>query len=371
MPIKWHIILLFTILAVHSSCYGSNPAPGSINRFPNPSTIADDTVKELAKDIMVVYQDKHNNVWFGSWSNGLYRYNGKTLLHYTTKDGLWHNRIDEIKEDRAGNIYINTSGGINKYDGKTFNPLALSSQSNTNWMLGPDDVWFRNMQASGSVYRYDGTTLHSLTFPATRLGDEFIAKHPLAAYPNMKSSPYDVYSIYKDTKGNIWFGTAVLGVCRFDGKSVDWISEEDVTELQDGPANGVRSIIEDQEGKFWFNNTNFQYTIYEEHGAFAYHREKGIGSLDGRSNGNLDEYLSAVVDDRGDVWIVTYTAGVWRYTGKNIIHYPVQDGAKNITLFSILQDQRGDLWLGTHESGVYLFNGKNFESFKPYRQKSK
>ncbi len=44
-------------------------------------------------------------------------------------------------------------------------------------------------------------------------------------------------------KGNIWFGTNPVGVCRYDGKSFEWITEEDVTEFRNEGANGVRSIM--------------------------------------------------------------------------------------------------------------------------------
>lgn len=44
-----------------------------------------DTVKELGNSIMVVYQDSKNTYWFGSWKTGVYKYDGKELINYTTK----------------------------------------------------------------------------------------------------------------------------------------------------------------------------------------------------------------------------------------------------------------------------------------------
>jgi len=82
-------------------------------------------------------------------------------------------------------------------------------------------------------------------------------------------------------------------------------------------------------------------------------------------NGDLNEYLSIAKDNNNELWIATYNAGVWRYNGQNITHYNVQDGSKEITLFSIYKDNKGDLWLGTHESGAYKFTGQTFEKFKP------
>jgi len=46
-----------------------------------------------------------------------------------------------------------------------------------------------------------------------------------------------------------------------NGITVDWIVEEDVTELHDGPSNGVSSIIEDKDGCFWFSR-NYRCKVY-------------------------------------------------------------------------------------------------------------
>ncbi len=62
---------------------------------------------------------------------------------------------------------------------------------------------------------------------------------------------------------------------------------------------------------------------------------------------------------------VSYSAGVWKYDGTKITHYPVQINSKDITLFSIYTDNNENLWLGTHENGVLKFNGQSFEKFVP------
>jgi ligand-binding sensor domain-containing protein len=298
---------------------------------------------------MTIYQDKKNNFWFGSWEDGLYRYDGKTIIHFTTKSGLPHNRIEEIKEDKSGNIYFNTSKGISKFDGQTFTTLYVTD-SNNQWKLEPNDLWFRQGWDSGFVYRYDGNSLYKLQSP----------KHPKHSYS------YAIYSIYKDNQGNVWFGTNPLGVFRYNGKSFDWITENDVTELHDGPANGVRSIIEDKDGCFWFN-TMYRYKVCDNNSEKQtfYSRKQSIGSLDGKKDGNLNEYLSITKDNNNELWIATYKDGIWRYNGKNTIHYSVKNEAKDITVFSIYKDKAGNIWLGTHENGAYKFNGQKFERFKP------
>lgn len=347
---KLNILLFLSIQTILTSCNGQNSSHTADKRT---TLTVGDTVKELGSNLMVVYQDKKNNFWFGSWVEGLYRYDGKTILHFTSKNGLPDNRIEDIKEDKSGNIYINTGKGISKFDGQSFTTLTVANADNE-WKLEPNDLWFKSAQFLGVIYRYDGNLLYKLQLPKTKLDEAY------------NSSAYGVYSIYKDSKGNVWFGTAVLGVCRYNGKSVDWISEEDVTELHNGPSNGVRSIIEDKDGYFWFN-TMHRYKVNANNTGKQtfYTREKSIGSLDGKKDSNLNEYLSIAKDNNNELWIATYSDGIWHYNGKNIVHYPVKDGTTDITVFSIYKDNNGDLWLGTHETGVYKFNGQTFERFKP------
>lgn len=346
---KLYAYLLFSLLPLRSVYYAQNSAQ---QLFSKQLTIGD-TVKELGGNIMVIYQDKKNTYWFGSWQTGVYRYDGKTLVNYTTVHGLHSNRVDDIEEDKAGNIYfsgMNAAATITKFDGKSFTKMTASPSND--WKLEADDVWLLSpYQAKQNVYRLNGNTLHVLTLPK----------------PAHLDNPFDVYSIYKDQKGNIWFGTNPVGVCRYDGISFDWITEEDVTEFRNEGANGVRSMTEDKNGDFWFNTEN-RYSVYDTRKFRSdkfYTRHKSIGSLDGKNTNGLKEFLSTLTDNNNNLWFVSYRDGVWKYDGTNITHYTVQANSKDITLFSIYKDNYGNLWLGTHENGAYQFNGRSFEKFVP------
>jgi ligand-binding sensor domain-containing protein len=350
---KLYALLLLSILAVFTSCNGQNPVKES-----HSSIAVGDAVTTTDDSIMVVYQDKANNYWFGSTTRGVYRYDGKTLIQFTTKHGLSHNRIWEIKEDKAGNIYINTSDGINKYDGKTFTTLKVA-KAVAEWKLEPDDLWFIDIKNDYMPLRYDGKLLYSLEFPKNDKEDLY-----RKMFPSVPFSPYSIYTIYNDSKGRVWFGTGALGVGCYDGKAFTWINEDDLTEIHNGPSNGLRSVAEDKNGTFWFS-TYYRYIITQKpEGGIIYERKKGIEFPQSYSIDGI-EYLSATVDNNGDLWMVTFRDGVWRYDGKNVTHYDIKDGDKNVLQFSIYKDKQGSLWLGTHTAGVYKFNGKEFEKFKP------
>jgi len=347
MIIRLNLLTFFSALILVTSCNGQTTK----QQVKTNNIVNGNTATELSSSVMVIYQDKKNVYWFGSWETGVYKYDGKTLINYKTEHGLINNRIDEIKEDEFGNLYFiscNSKSSISKFDGNTF--TTISAVSSNDWRLKATDLWFRySYESDKKVYRYDGSTLHELRLPSP---------------PNL-DNPFSIYSIYEDKKGNIWFGTNPVGVCRYDGKSFEWITEEDVTEFRNEGANGVRSITEDKNGEFWFN-TEYRYSIYDSTSLKRdkfYMRHKSIGGLDGKKDSNLDEYMSTTRDNNNNLWFVTYRNGVWKYDGIKITHYEVQDDSKDITLFSIYKDNNGVLWLGTHENGAYKFNGLTFEKF--------
>ncbi|MFN9799648.1 MAG: two-component regulator propeller domain-containing protein [Bacteroidota bacterium] len=347
---KTTLFLLFSTLTLLTSCRGQTSGKGNGSDGRDAMVLSGDTVAALGSSIMVIYQDKNGVYWFGSWESGVYRYDGKALVHFTTKHGLPQNRIDEIKEDSAGNIYFSScspESSVCRFDGSRFR--TLSPVTSVSWKIQPTDSWFRDAYSSEKVYRYDGVTLHELQLP----------KPP--GIPNA----FEIYSIYTDRMGNVWFGTNPSGVCRYNGTSFDWITEEDVTEFRNEGANGVRSMLEDAHGDFWFN-TEYRYSVYDsatlKSNSF-YTRHESIGGLDGKKDSVLDEFLSAVCDNDDNLWFVTYRDGVWKYDDGKITQYVVQHDSKPITLFSIYKDNQGILWLGTHENGAFKFNGTAFEKF--------
>jgi len=324
-----------------------------------------DTVSELSNGIIIVFQATNGKYWFGSDKDGLYCVDGKTIIHFSTKDGLLDNRIRSIQEDKEGNIYISSLGGINKFDGDTFTTLTPTKNipSANNWKLQPNDLWFGMVGKSDDKgpYRYDGKNLYQLEFPKHYMADEYFAR-----FPNNPWSPYEVYSIYKDSKGATWFGTSNFGICRYDGKSLRWLYEDHLTNTPNGGSFGIRSILEDKNGKYWFCNTSYRYNILPDSTngkrkeLINYTREKGIARIKLAEGTDNIYFMSIVEDSKSDLWMAAYNDGIWRYDGKNVTHYQLKDGAKDIALYLIYKDRQDGLWLGTHEAGAHKFNGTTF-----------
>lgn len=338
-------------------------APNSPARLARAQPELGEVAQELSDSLWIVFQDSRNRRWFGSDGQGAFRFDGKTLVRYSTKDGLPNDHIRGIQEDGSGNLFFYTSGGISKFDGQRFHTLVPTDPKApaSAWKSEPGDLWF-----AGGPYRYDGTYLYRLEFPKIPLEDEFRSK-----FPGVRYSPYEVYTIHRDRKGSLWFGTSTFGVCRFDGTSFDWITEDELTELEAGPSFGVRGIVEDKNGKFWLSNLLHRYDGHPDGGAANatnapwYTKWRGIVEIGEKGDVGNAYFMSGLTDRHGVSWIATYGAGVWRIDGERLTHYPVLDGGQPITLFSIYEDRGGVLWLGTQSSGAWRFNGKTFERFKP------
>lgn len=72
--------------------------------------------------VMAIHEDREGYLWFGRIGpvRGATRYDGETFRHFSEKDGLGDGHIASIDEDRKGNLWFGTTGGVYRFDGKTF-----------------------------------------------------------------------------------------------------------------------------------------------------------------------------------------------------------------------------------------------------------
>jgi ligand-binding sensor domain-containing protein len=350
---------------------------------------------DIGRNINCIFQDKNDNYWFATNGQGVYRYDGKILLQFTSKDGLLNDYVGTIQEDKSGNIWFSTAYGISRFDGRNFtsfttkDSLPLKVLSDNDWKkvsttTGTDDLWFN---AGGGAYRYDGKTFSYLPLPKTDFDNKY------SQGPSDRLSAYGVYCMLKDRSGNMWFGTQSMGVCRFDGKSFTWFTEKGLSP----PA--VRGIFEDKKGNLWFGNNGaglFRYDVTRanslcnmntckhdlknQHDLIEHKNEidrylinftveKGLinddfwstSKISGKSKpGTLARVWTINEDNSGNLWIGTTDAGVWHYDGKNLINYTTINGLTSNAINTIYKDKKGELWFGTEGGGVCKFNGTSF-----------
>jgi signal transduction histidine kinase/ligand-binding sensor domain-containing protein/DNA-binding response OmpR family regulator len=202
--------------------------------------------------ILALETDFDGQLWVGTFSNGIYRYNPftKTNVHY--KKGPASTDLNSadvfcLKQDRNGNIWAGTNGGginlirkdgaiIDKYVNdptKPGDPTHLSS----NFVRGFEEDSQGNMWVAtygGGISVYDVVSKQFIFHKKANSG---------------LPSDY-VMAIKQDRHGNIWVGTNGngMGLLKKGSSKFEIISEAD------GLINGtIHKIIESEDGSLWIS----------------------------------------------------------------------------------------------------------------------
>ncbi len=172
---------------------------------------------------LALLEDRKGNFWFGTYGSGVYYYDGRSLQHFTTKEGLVSDRVNTIYEDKAGHIWFGGREGVSRYDGMAFRNFNTEAEHDVMAIFEDKTgrVWFGT---GGNTYVYDGKQVVASTYN----GNAFT----------------DVWSMIEDSKGNVWIGSSA-GLWRYDGSQF--------TRFTTTP---VRYIYEDKKGNIWTSNTN-------------------------------------------------------------------------------------------------------------------
>lgn len=313
-------------------------------------------VQELSKDICSILEDKNGNFWFGSYSDGVYFFNGEDLLKYTTEDGLSNNQVRTIQEDELGKIWFVTGGGICYYDGKCFTQFEDTFERRK--LIEMDGGLKINkegvlLEAGGGVYFHNNRTTSYIALPKSDLD---------APYFNDKSNPYTVYCSLKDQTGKFWFGTQYLGVCSYDGNTFNYFSGKNLN----GPA--VRAIFEDSKGNIWFGNNGGGLFKIDKDTLRNITNELSLGDTNVlkelKFTSNLKVVWAINEDNDGNIWIGTMDySGIWKYDGKVMTNYTMKDGLTSNSINCIYKDRKGILWIGTAGGALCRFNGERFDKF--------
>lgn len=336
-------VLLLCILQSFVSCNGQNYKSAEEKSAQVLGRTIGDTVSEIGKNIRCIFQDSKNNYWFATNGEGVFKYVGNTLLQFTDKHGLCSNFVWYVRESEDGTLWLKTRDGVCSFDG----------------------LRFRTMQAderSAETSAVHSTTLLAEYYPAGESLYKFQLPHtsPITNDSNYHT-PYMVYCSFKDSKGNVWFGTDSRGVCKYDGKTYTWLNDKEL-----GVA--VRSIYEDRSSNIWIGNNGYGLFVYDGKTVTNFtrqHKRENPAFLKGLKGkaGTLARVWSITEDKQGNIWIGTIDAGLWKYDGKVLVNYTTEDGLTGNAVWTVHCANDGVLWIGTDGSGITKYDGKIFTAF--------
>lgn len=83
-----------------------------------------------------------------------------------------------------------------------------------------------------------------------------------------------------------------------------------------------------------------------------------------KSPSNTLEHVFEIQEDsEGNIWFGDRDTGAWKFNGKKIVNYTVDEKLNSQMIWEIYEDQNKNLLFGMAAGGVYKFNGKTFEKY--------
>jgi len=279
-----------------------------------------------------IIQDKMGNIWLGT-DDGLTKYDGKYFFHYTTDQGLNNNLILSLFHDSKGNIWFGTfRGGVTKYDGRYLTNFStegglINDVVNCIYEDKEGNFWFGT---GGGAVKYDGKNFTNYTV-------------------NEGLSNNDVRSIIQDNSGNLWIGTNGGGFSVFNGKTF-----VNYTDKEESALNNISTFFNDKDGNIWVGTASRGILKFDGSTYVHYTTENGLCS---------NSIRTITQDSEGNMWVGTTDGGVSEFDGKFFINYSLTAGLNSNYIRSILQDSYGNMWFGTRGAGLTRFDGDIFTHY--------
>ncbi|MGA9637818.1 hybrid sensor histidine kinase/response regulator transcription factor [Flavobacterium sp.] len=314
-------------------------------------------------DINAIYQDKEGFMWFGT-HDGLNRYDGYNFSVFkpalNDKKSISSNLVWKIVEDKQNNLWIGTTGGgLNLFDKKTETFTHFKNKVGDDFSLVSNTVSSllrdkKNRLWIGTAKGIDMIDLNkSLETP--------VFNHFVMNQSKEKNSwdGTNIYSIFEDSKGNIWAGS-LYGLYKLTRDKHGEMYFEDIGYFN----SSIRSIAEDEFGRLLISSYK---------GLFV------VSSKDNNIKFDLisDESYSTLLCSKGYLWAGS-TKGLFRFENASSLKLPsiiqqyVYD-PKNPELSlsksdikSLFLDKGGILWIGVNGGGINKFNPdvKRFKHIK-------
>jgi ligand-binding sensor domain-containing protein/signal transduction histidine kinase len=309
-------------------------------------------------------QDKAGNLWIGTLG-GLSRYDGRNFTNYTVKNGMPGNEVRAVAVDAAGNIWLAGQAGLSRFDGKKFTYLSKRPLTERSGLSAPqqlqiagDSTWWR---VQGDVYCYAAGKLHRYATP----GSPDTVSAMLAEKGGLWVAK-DVFIYHQehsrwDTIGFVYGGEVlrpnVYRIFRDKANQVWATTNFGLFRLDNGlfmPFSTspdplllppVIAIAQDSAGAIWLGTTSGAIRIAGSNIQY-YNKHNGLSD-----NGFLD----LLTDAEGNIWMASDGQGIFRYSGTQFTALDESMGLPSAQVMAIATNNRDSLFLGTYDAGLYIF----------------
>jgi ligand-binding sensor domain-containing protein/serine phosphatase RsbU (regulator of sigma subunit) len=272
--------------------------------------------------------------WFGTASDGLFKYENNSIKNFNLNNGLTFNSIMCLFHDREGNLWLGTDGsGVYKYLGDQFTSYTKQNGLAENYVnaisqdkSGAYWVALRN----NGLSKLEGGTIKNYSFDK---------RNPNAIPDN------DITTILALEDGKIFFGTRD-GLCVYENNIFKTISDFDFRHKY------ILSLYQDSNKDIWIGTTVGLYKY--ENGIIS-----EVKSVNNLKQEGLEFLILSIVEDKNHaIWLGT-ERGVIKYKANEVTLFNEKNNFVNRRILSSVIDSKNNLWFGSEE-GVFHYDYSTF-----------
>ena len=295
-------------------------------------------------NIQDIQEDKFGNIWVANLHNGVFvsRKKSKTVKHYL--GDLKGVGFERLVTDENGNVFVGTNGSgvlcFNKTSEK-FDVIPGTEDFLTSALQVYDTgVLLIGSDGSG-LYTYN---INSKTLQSFPLENKFF-----------NSQRAKIHAIMTDSDGDLWLGVFQKGVMFVKNKSNSFqtIGHRTFSGNIIG-TEAVTGITQDSSGRMWISTDNDGVYALSENGDsplhFSHAANAAFPSL----------ILGISADSKNRIWVASYTDGLGYFTSNGqYVKYPLyaaDNGREVGSVMAVLADKQGRIWAATLGNNIYCID---------------
>lgn len=323
--------------------------------------------------ITTLFQDSKNRLWVGTSSNGLFlisfgRDNEvKGINNYKHKKEdvttLNHNRIEDVKEDKNGGIWIATRGGLSKLnDNNTLNIEEYTFQKIHNPFK--KEVSYFDMLSSITIDKDNNlfvgylNGMYYLPNGSNALENIDIITND----PQLKHN-YAMNSQFIDKSGVLWL-TSSNGIYKHDLFLLKFnVYRANQDKPESSRQNQIWSILKDKNKQVWLGTSYGLNKLVWSEQTNRYEYVHISNNAEGSSEKNKYSITSMIEYD-DDHLLISKRDGLFKFNKQNLLFtkMPFPD---NTFPRAMCWGEKGVIWIGTNK-GIFKYN-KYSKEYKIYK----